>query len=417
MSKSGIILSVILLLLSGCMKEPETIVVCLPEAEDASGAWESVISKFEAANPNLRIHLVEKQVSLQNRGYQYVAKLLADEPSYDLIYLNGAWIAKFAEAGLLTALDDQFTPEMRENYLSGEIQASVYKGRIWRIPVWTDCGVLYYRKDLLEAAHLNPPETFAGLIEISQRLQSPPELWGFVFTGRESDGLGYLFLEILRGFGGDVIGPDNTCLLESPESLTALVWMRDAIFRSRVIPQAVRTFDETAMLDYFLSGKSVFMRDRPYAWMRCQDSASAIRGKVGIIPMAHAPEESSSATLQGWGFSIPKRGRHKAGAWKFASYAASSEGAKILVMKQGIMPSLKSLYKDADVLSLNPHFPELYKVLAHAEPGPVNPRYPEINNVIQRHVSLVIKNAETPEQAARAATEEINYILAEPVRR
>jgi multiple sugar transport system substrate-binding protein len=153
------------------------------------------------------------------------------------------------------------------------------------------------------------------------------------------------------------------------------------------------------------------MRNWPYAWKLCQEDSSGIRNKVGIAPMVHAPGERSSSTLGGWGFGISKFSKHPQEAWKFALHAASPEMLKIAVKNQGGAPSLKSLYEDPELLSLNPHYPQLLKVLLNTRPRPVHPRYPEISDSLQRHVSAVLTGDETPEEATERITEEISEIL------
>lgn len=402
----------LLFLFSACGGgEDDRITISFLDAEDKSGAWAEVIANFEAMNPGIKVNLIEGPASTDTRESQYSASLLAKDSTYDLIYLDVVWVPKFAAAGWLVPLDDHFPPLMREKFLPGDIEGCMYDGHIWRIPIRSDGGMLYYRKDLLEDAGIEPPETFADLVAAAKKLQSPPELWGFVFQGKQYEGLTCGFLEILRGFGGNVLDADGTCVLDSPESVGALKWMRNAVFEEKIVTEAVRTYEENETLAAFLSGKSVFMRNWPYAWKACQEEGSAVRGKVGIIPMVHAPGKSSSSTLGGWGFGISQFSEHKGEAWKFALYAASPESLKIFVRRQGGSPSLKALYDDPEMLSLNPHYPELYEVLLRAEPRPIHPRYPEISDSLQRHVSAVLTGAETPDQAAGKAAEEIEEIL------
>ncbi|NEQ28568.1 MAG: extracellular solute-binding protein, partial [Microcoleus sp. SIO2G3] len=60
-----------------------------------------------------------------------------------------------------------------------------------------------YRKDLLEQAGYEPPETFEELVNISQDLQGKKAArWGYVWQGRQYEGLSAMFVEILDGFGG-----------------------------------------------------------------------------------------------------------------------------------------------------------------------------------------------------------------------
>ena len=89
--------------------------------------------------------------------------------------------------------------------------------------------MLFYRRDLLEAADEKPPETFDELVRIAQKLQRPPQLWGYVWQGKQYEGLICDFMEVLTGFGGFWINSDtNEVGLDRPEAVRALEWMRDA---------------------------------------------------------------------------------------------------------------------------------------------------------------------------------------------
>ncbi|GAB4335573.1 MAG: ABC transporter substrate-binding protein [Candidatus Abyssubacteria bacterium] len=403
--------ALLLALCAGCAeKEPGKVTVSFLDTEDKSGAWAEIIANFEERNPDIAINFIEGPASTNTRESQYATSLMAQDPMYDLIYMDVVWVAKFAAAGWIVPLDDRFPLEEREKYLPGDIKAGVYDGHIWRIPLRSDGGMLYYRKDLLMEANLAPPETFDELVELSKKLQTE-EVRGLVFQGKQYEGLTCVFLEVLRGFGGDLLSPEGQPVINSPEGLSAMTWMRDIIFEHKIVPEAVRTYEENEALATFLSGKSVFMRNWPYAWKVTQEEGSPLVGKVGITTMTHAPREDPSATLGGWGFALSSYSRHKDAAWKFARHCASAESVKIFAKRQGGAPSLKSLYEDPELLALNPHYPELYEVLLHAEPRPVHPQYAEISDSVQRHVSAVITGLEMPEQAVQAIDTDIRRIL------
>ena len=58
-------------------------------------------------------------------------------------------------------------------------------------------GLLYWRSDLMPA----PPRTPAELVQISRELQSSGAIrWGYVWQGRQYEGLSTVFLEMLRGW-------------------------------------------------------------------------------------------------------------------------------------------------------------------------------------------------------------------------
>ena len=69
------------------------------------------------------------------------------------------WPAQFAANGWILDLSDRFTDDMKNNYLAGPLGAVQYEGKMWGVPWFTDAGMFYYRKDLLEKNGFSePPE-------------------------------------------------------------------------------------------------------------------------------------------------------------------------------------------------------------------------------------------------------------------
>src|SRR5262249_55617926 len=153
-------------------------------------------------------------------------------------YCDSIWVAKFAAAGWLRDLSDRLTGSDRSDFLPAELRAGSYRGSLYRMPAFTDAGVLYYRKDLVP----DPPGTFRELFEMARRLQTH-ERSGFVWQGKQYEGLITVFLEVLWGYGGDWIDAGSRrVLLDSPEAVRAIEFLKSTI--GTVSPLAVTTYAE-----------------------------------------------------------------------------------------------------------------------------------------------------------------------------
>ena len=152
-----------------------SLTVLLPGSERPF--WQPIASRFEREHPGVKVDLVEGPQSTDLRENIYTASLLAKDPTFDLVYMDVTWTAKFAAAGWLVPLDEFVSPAERLEFLPSAIAAGEYEGVLYRMPVRTDVGLLYYRRDLLAAAGLAPPHTFDELLSAARRLQSPPGLW------------------------------------------------------------------------------------------------------------------------------------------------------------------------------------------------------------------------------------------------
>ena len=63
------------------------------------------------------------------------------------------------------------------------------EGKLYSVPRNIDVRLLHYRTDLIDT----PPETWDELLATARAINSPPELFGFIFPGRESGLFGTFF--------------------------------------------------------------------------------------------------------------------------------------------------------------------------------------------------------------------------------
>lgn len=378
---------------------------------DPGGGFEEVISDFEKENPDIDVEMIKGPTSTDTRETMYVTSFLAGEATYDMVLMDIIWLPKFAKQGWLIPLDDWFGEEERKEFLPGDIQGSIFEGKIYRIPLQTDAGILYYRKDLLEQKEYHPPKTWDEFVKISKGLQSPPNLWGFVFQGKQYEGLVCNFLEILWSFGGDVFDEKGNLILNSPEGTQALKFMYDLIHTHKITPLGVTTYEEEESRHIFQEGHAIFCRNWPYLWSLAQDKDSPIKGKIEVIPLPYKSEERPRACLGGWGFGISKFTKNKDACIKFLKFITSYEAQKKLHLKSGIVPTRKALFEDEDILGQSPFYAELYQVLLLAKPRPVQSDYAQISDILRRYIHKVLLKELSPEVALRKAELEIKKVL------
>jgi multiple sugar transport system substrate-binding protein len=373
--------------------------------EDVGGAWGEVIKRFQDRNPAIRIHYISGPWSTDERQNMYIRSFLSGDP-IELVYMDVIWTAKFAEAGWLMPLDKWYTKQMQEEFLPGAVAAGQYQGISYRVPVRGDVGMLYYRKDLVP----KPPRTWGEFELICQQQPRSPDQSCIVFQGMQYEGLVCDFLEYLWGTGGEVIDAGGTVVLDSPQAREALRFMRRLIDEGWA-PRAVLTYQEQHSLNAFAEGKSLFMRNWPYAWTILNRKDSPLRGKVGIVPFIHKEGHESAGTLGGWGLGIASGIEHPEEAWRFVAFATSPEAQRILHLGRGAVPARKALFADPVILQASPHYKNLYAIVMRARPRPVHPDYPRISDTLQKHVSAVLAGVETPEEAVHIMARTIEGIV------
>lgn len=378
---------------------------------DPGGGFEEVARDFERENPFIDVEMIKGPTSTDLRQDMYVTSFLAGESTYDMVLMDIVWVPKFAHQGWLLPLEDWFDKETRKEFLPGDIQGSTYEGRIYRVPLQTDAGMLYYRRDLLDGAGLAPPKNWDEFVEIAKKLQQPPRRWGFVFQGKQYEGLVCNFLEIMWSFGGRMFSGKGELVLDSPRNVEALKLMCDLIHIHKITPPGVTTYEEEECRHIFQQGNAVFCRNWPYQWTLAQGEKSRVRGKIGIAVLPHKRGENSYSTLGGWGFGISRFSEKKDPCIRFIKYITGPEAQKKLHFRSGIVPTRKSLFKDPDILKESPHYADLFRILLRSRPRPVHPHYSQISDTISRNVHKALLRTRKPEDALNKAQSEIRRVL------
>lgn len=103
----------------------------------------------------------------------------------------------------------------------------------------------------------------------------------------------------------------------------------------------------------------------------------------------------------GWQWAVSDFSRNKAQAYRLVRFLSSPEVSKILAIDASNLPTFPSLYRDADILRVNPWFGQALPVVQAARARPQHPRYAEISEAIRVNTNQVLARQKTPEQGAR----------------
>jgi len=403
----GVIIS-ILMIKPAFTQQPVTLKVLVQALE--STQWQPIINSFHQTHPKIRLEVVKAPNNSNLVEDLYTSAYLLGDSPYDLVYMDVVWVQKFAAAGWLEDLTKKVDPQKLTDYIQGDVQGGKYQNKLYRMPFRTDVGMLYYRTDLLEKAGLKPPKTFQDLLTTSQTLQDQNlAQWGYVWQGKQYEGLAAMFTEILQGYGGFWVNPETQAIgLDAPESIEAVKFLRQTI-KQGISPPGVTTYAEEETRRLFESGNTVFLRNWPYVYALA--SNSPIAGKYGIQPMVHLPGKQSGACLGGWGFGISKSSKHQREAWQVIEYFNQPDIQRQYFLETGYVPSRKSLFTDDILVAKYNYLPALLQGAENAVLRPPIPQYAQVSDILQRYLSAALTGSKTPEAAMKAAAGETRTLL------
>ncbi len=373
--------------------------------------FHALLRGFEKKNPGITVKDEILPASTDEQHQFYVINLEGKSADFDVLGMDVIWVPEFARAGWLRDLGRLLSEKEWDDVFPGPRKAVSYGREIYAIPWYIDAGVLYYRKDLLRKHGISPPVTWMELVHAARYVTDREKgLYGFVWQGKQYEGLVCNALEYFWGNGGDIIR-DGKISVGMPENLQALAFMRDLIVRYRISPPLVTTVIEEPCRHIFGSGKAVFMRNWPYAWSIFEREDSPVKGKVGVAMLPSFKKGISASTLGGWQLGINRHSRHPREAERLVKYLTSPESQKYLALSMGYRPTLRSLYRDADLIKAQPFTAGLYNIFMKARPRPVSPYYMMMTQVMQPEISAALAGIKTPEEALDSMRLHLEHIL------
>jgi circadian clock protein KaiC len=328
------------------------------------------------------------------------------------------WMAEMVESGRLMPLDRYLSAQETAQHMPALLEpARGADGKLYALPALALCGVLMYRKDLLEKhGFTHPPRTWEELLVQARTVVEGEQnagLIGYQFPAYKYEGLTTSFLQNLWSNGGDIF-VDGAVALDSDRALQALRQMHGVIHREKLAPANLTTVAHglDPQVD-FLSGRAVFLTMLPSAALAAGRPGAPLAGRIGMAPHPIGPLGTESITfLGGWHYGIPRGAKAPETAAEFIRFMGSYEVQRERSLQGGPLPTIPELYRDPEIIAFNPDYPQLERILKTARHREGIPHYNDISKLIQTHLHPVLTGESEPEVALAVLAAEVRELLA-----
>src|SRR5215210_7758344 len=189
---AGGLAGAVLLGAAGCSGEGQSgrapVELTFSHGPDESGTFRQQIEEFNRLHEGeIEVRYREMPADTGQYFEQLRTEFQAGDGKIDVISGDVTWPARFAARGWISDLSERLAPEMRKQYLPYTVESNTYEGAIYGVPWFTDAGMLYYRKDLLEDSGFSePPKTWEELKEQARKVQEDSGTkFGYVFQGAD----------------------------------------------------------------------------------------------------------------------------------------------------------------------------------------------------------------------------------------
>jgi len=309
--------------------------------------------------------------------------LAAPTSSFDAIMVLGFSVTQMVGGGGFTPLNPYLSKapkgfDFPQDFPAGELEYVGYfdvknqrfGGKtLYMIPgLHGGSVVLFYRKDLLAAAGLKPPTTWAAYLAAAQKLNTGG-VAGNSMIAKSGDVSMFLcdwFTRFVNQPGAKLMSgspqaKNYTPRLTSPQAVAALQHMVDCM---KSASSGALSYDFTVSTNAFSAGKTAMMM----IWSTSagpvyNPATSKVANKVSVA----VPPGGGKAVRGGWGMGIPKNAQNKDAAWTVITYLTSKEWEQYQTLKYQTDPTRNSTFFNPKLDKALPYLPVAGKVFQKAQ--------------------------------------------------
>jgi multiple sugar transport system substrate-binding protein len=154
---------------------------------------------------------------------------------YDIIHGSNAFIGELASQGWLLPLND-LIEEYNDQYDLDDIDASAFAaatsdGNIYGIPIIVNTQHFFYNTEILEAAGIEPPQTYTDVIAACQTMDSDALDIDLPFAMVLSAGWAWQleWVNIYNAYGGELLDENNQPIFNNETGVASLELMMDFV--------------------------------------------------------------------------------------------------------------------------------------------------------------------------------------------
>jgi multiple sugar transport system substrate-binding protein len=329
-------------------------------------------------------------------GGQLGPKILQDISAHtlpSLLMIDNPGVQAIAATGALVPLTDLGVDPTTGIY-PGILAAGTYKGKVYGMAPSVNSIALFYNKDMLTAAGLTVPQTWADLTADAKKLTTSAH-YGLAFSA-DNDGEGaWHFLPFLWSNGGDFEH------LDAPAAVQALTFESDFV-KSGSASKSVVSWSQGDVNDQFAAGKAAMEINGPWN-IAPLNALPNIHYGIAPIPVP-AAGTTLVAPLGGEMWTVPQ-----------TTPAQEAAAAKVVTCMND--PANQLAY-NTDVVQVptrvavaaqyGASFPAIQSFIsevstARSRTAEVGPLYPTVQTALETAIQAAITGAASPASAMKTA--------------
>jgi len=288
-------------------------------------------------------------------------------------------------------------------YADGVWQTTQVVGQdgVWAVPWFTEARSIYYRKDVLKKAGVDPATAFADWDSFRATLQAikdkVPGIEPFGTPGKKAFDLVHHVMPFVWDAGGAELSSDNkTSTINAPEAVTGVKFFADLV-KDGLADKSQLERDGTQVENQFKGGKIAVWMGGPWVLgsiERTDDTnwVPAARKNVGLAPMPAGPNGDAFTFVGGSDLMMFKSSENKNEAWEVMKFLSQDQVQTDYASILGMFPARVEPQK-AYGESSGENFEAVYQAIQQGRTYSPIPQWAGIENAYKGRFGNILDSA------------------------
>ncbi|MGW4211908.1 ABC transporter substrate-binding protein [Lentzea sp. NPDC004789] len=335
------------------------------------------------AKANGRYHIVYNKLPREADGQreQMVRRLAAEDDSMDVLALDVTWTAELAKAGWIKEFTGSVKSQVETGTLQTPLDTATYEGKLYGAPDNTNVQLLWYRSDLVPT----PPKTWDEMISMAESLVAQGKPGLIVGQGKQYEGLVVLFNTLVNSSGGTILDENGTKAIVDDKAVQGLAALKKLATSKAIDPSFSNSTEDPARL-LMESGKAAFELNWPYVYAAAQKKPDFAKN-FKWAPYPTVSGDAAKVTVGGINYAVSNYTTHPDESFDAVLCLRGAESQKLAALKDGVPPTIKSVYDEPEMVDAYPMKDDILKTLENASVRPRTPAYQNVSTVISTILS------------------------------
>ncbi|MEM1484949.1 sugar ABC transporter substrate-binding protein [Oscillospiraceae bacterium PP1C4] len=310
-----------------------------------------IADEYQSLHKNVTIEIISPPLEGAD---EKIAQMLMAKQELDIVEVREQMVTQFSNNKWIIPLDDYVAKWDEKDTLTAAATQSMTAigGKAYLVPSGFYQRCLFYRKDIFDAAGLQPPTTWEGILEVGEKLTNASEnKYGYAFRGG-TGGNQYAEMLFLSWLGVENIADPNAAfflkdgkgatIFTRPEVKKALEFHKELYKKASPSDSVTWAFSE--MVQGFMNGTAAMLIQDSEVIANCEAELKPEQWGVQVMPAGPTGQAVFPNGYGGWG--ITSYSKNTDAAADFLLFLSNSNNNTKYAKSQALIPIHSDATKD-----------------------------------------------------------------------